>query len=379
MDARYVIASMSHEIRAPINNIVGFAELALEQAASSQMQSYLEKILENSNEILITINDVLDIAKIESGQMQLESAAFDISEVFAQCKSDILPKARAKKVRVDFHTEPSFDGRLLVGDPARLNQVLYNVVGSAVNFTGSGAVRVSSAITYAAEDTQTIHFQISDNGTGMTREQIDRIYEPFANADFTAAFRYSKTGLRMSIAKSLVELMGGKLSIDSVPSEGTTVRFELTFATGEGGEKHHVDVPREEQEEIEQPHFNGHVLLCEDNEMSQMIIQEHLERIGLEVDVADNGLEGVGRVRERVLGGMKPYDLILMDTHMPVMDGLEAARKITELATATPIVAMRTNSVSDYRELYKRMGMENCLVKPFASQELWRCLLGIFG
>ena len=379
MDKNVLLASMSHEIRTPMNNIIGFAELATEQSMPAEIRSYLDKILENSHEILEIINDISDINIIDTGKIELEDIPFDIADIIEQCHSEIMPKASVKNNNVDFFIEPSPDGRLLMGDPKRIHQIIYNVILNAVKFTESGNIKVSSAITNTSERNQTIYFQVTDNGIGMTKEQISQICDPFDQEDTSMARKYGGMGLGMTVVKKLLEIMDSRILIESTQGEGTKVSFELNFeiaAENDSTAKFNADSQQEVT--IARPRFKGNVLVCEDNEMNQMVINEHLERVGLDVEIVENGQLGVNKVRERVLSGNKPYDLIMMDIHMPVMDGLEATKKINDFATATPIIAMTANVMSDDRELYKRLGMLDCVDKPFTSQELWRCLLKYF-
>ena len=365
------IANMSHEIRTPMNSIIGFSELGLDDKISSKTREYLEKIKENSEWLLRILNDILDIAKIESGKLELESIPFDLHEIFAYCQTAIMPKALEKGLSVHFYAEPSI-GRRLLGDPTRLRQVLVNLLSNAVKFTNVGTVKISSDIKETSNDSVTMHFEVRDSGIGMTQEQIEKIYEPFMQADASTTRRYGGTGLGIPITKSILELMGGTLFAESVPGIGSKFSFDITFDT--------IDVPTEKSiekpaaDELKKPIFRGEVLICEDSAMNQQVICEHLTRVGLQSVIANDGKEGVDKVNERIKNGEKPFDLIFMDINMPVMDGLESATIIAGLKTGTPIVAMTANIMASDKELYKRSGLPDCLSKPFTSQELWQCL-----
>ena len=367
------LANMSHEIRTPMNSIMGFTELAMDGETSPKTRDYLGKIKMNTEWLLQIINDILDISKIESGKMELEKIPFDLHELFAGCRTIIMPKANEKGIVLHFFAEPSV-GKKPLGDPTRLRQVFINILSNSVKFTNSGMIKFLAEIVDASEKTITMHFEIIDSGIGMTKEQIDRIFDPFTQAETGTTRKYGGTGLGLSITKNIIEMMGGKLLVESAPGLGSKFSFNLVFDT--------IDIPDEELyskkselNEIEKPVFEGEVLLCEDNVMNQQVICEHLSRVGLKTVVADNGKKGVDLVRERKEKGEKQFDLILMDMHMPVMDGLEAAEKIFELNTGVHIVAMTANIMSENRDAYKKTGMHDCVGKPFTSQELWRCLL----
>ncbi|MDR0444497.1 MAG: response regulator [Treponema sp.] len=364
------LANMSHEIRTPMNSVIGFSELALDGAIDPKTKEYLNKILENSEWLLQIINDILDLSKIESGKMELENIPFDVHELFAACRTLIMPKAEEKGIMLRTHTEPSINKRLL-GDPTRLRQVIINLLSNAVKFTNTGEIKMSVASKGLTDGKITIHFEIEDSGIGMTDGQIVKIFEPFTQAESGTTRKYGGTGLGLAITKNIINLMGGSLCVKSAPGLGSNFSFNLTFKA--------IDAPELNQpikaKLIEKPVFKGEVLLCEDNKMNQQVICEHLARVGLKTVVTENGKEGVEAVKHHLLGGKKRFDLIFMDIHMPVMDGLEAASEIIKLDTGTPIIAMTANIMSDDREQYTANGMADCVGKPFTSQDLWKCLL----
>jgi signal transduction histidine kinase len=370
------LANMSHDIRTPMNSIVGFSELALDSEPSPRTRDYLGKIQTNAEWLLQIINDILDISKVESGKMELESIPFDMHELFSNCRTLIMPKAVEKGITLYFYVEPSI-GKRPLGDPTRLRQVLVNLLSNAVEFTNTGMVKLHAVLKEKREKSITMYFEIKDSGIGMYPEQINRIFDPFTQAETGTTRKYGGTGLGLAITKNIVELMGGKLSVESTPGVGSKFSFELTFDT--------INVSDEELlakkivlNELERPTFEDEILLCEDNAMNQQVICEHLTRVGLKTVVAENGKIGYDLVRRRMDKGQKMFDLVFMDMHMPVMDGLEASSKIMELGTKVPVVAMTANIMANDREIYKRSGMNDCVGKPFTSQELWRCLLKYF-
>jgi len=365
------LANMSHEIRTPMNSIVGFSELALSDTVSLKTKDYLKKILENTEWLLHIINDILDISKIEAGQMTLEKIPFDLHDIFERCQTVIATKTSEKGISLYCYAEPSV-GRKLMGDPTRLRQVLINLLSNAVKFTNVGTVKLYSSIKHSTDTNTTIYFEVKDSGIGITREQIEKIFEPFVQADNSVTRRYGGTGLGLTITKNIIELMGGKLNVESIPKVGSKFSFEITFDTIEA----RADIPTKEIiiNTSEKPNFTGEVLVCEDNRMNQMVIFEHLERVGIKPIIADNGKIGFDMVFDRMQKGAKLFDLIFMDIQMPVMDGLETASKIVQLNTGIPIVAMTANVMSNDIEIYKTHGMPDCIGKPFTTHELWRCL-----
>jgi len=370
------LANMSHEIRTPMNSIVGFSELALDGNIKHDTREYLTNILANSEDLLQIINDILDISKIESGKMELERVPFDPHDLFASCRTIIMPKAIEKGLRMHFYAEPT-EGKVPLGDPTRLRQVLLNLLSNALKFTETGMIRLQASVVNMTDNTITVYIEVKDTGIGMTDDQIERIFDPFVQAESGTTRKYGGTGLGLTITKKILDEMGGELLIESSPGGGSKFSFRLTFDA--------IDEPENDlfsnqfvHSELRRPTFQGEILLCEDNGMNQQVICEHLARVGINTVVAENGEIGVNLVRSRQRKGEKQFDLIFMDMHMPVMDGLEASSILTEMNTGIPIVAMTANIMSSDRELYELYGMSGYVGKPFTSQELWSCLMKYF-
>ena len=378
------LANMSHEIRTPMNSIVGFSELALSDNIPVNTRNYISHIQESAQDLLQIINDILDISKIESGKMEIEYIPFNLNEVLTRCRTTIMPKAIEKGITLSFYAEPSL-GKLLVGDPTRLRQILINFLSNAVKFTNHGMVKLAATVTRVFDDKVEMRFEIKDTGIGMSQEQINQIYEPFVQADSSTTRKFGGTGLGLAIARSMIMIMGGEMQVESKAMTGSKFSFALTLGTQEMPNSG-ANVIKTVTVELEKPVFDGEVLVCEDNIMNQQVIHEHLSRVGLRTVMASNGQEAIDIILARLEKnnkpsdliyekGGKPFDLIFMDIHMPVMDGLEAASKIAVLGLETPIVAMTANIMISDREQYRTIGMHDCVGKPFTSQELWRCLL----
>jgi len=372
------LANMSHEIRTAMSSIMGFSELAMDTSDHSETRDYLHKIQMNTEWLLQIINDILDISKIESGKMELENIPFDVCELFTDCRTLILPKAVEKDIMLYFYADPSV-GSMLLGDPTRLRQVLMNLLSNAVRFTNTGIVKFLAKIKKRNENSVNIHFTVRDSGVGMTKAQVSKIFAPFTQGDPSAIRKYGGTGLGLAITKNIIELMGGTLVVESTPGVGSKFSFELAFDTVEPSGDEMV-TEKIMFDEFEKPVFEGEVLLCEDNSMNQQVICENLARVGLKTSVAENGRIGLEMVQRRMKaqdepGAQKQFDLIFMDIHMPEMDGLEAAAKISELQAGIPIIASTANILYNDKKIYRASGMNDCLNKPFTSQELWRCLL----
>ena len=367
------LANMSHEIRTPMSGIIGFAELAIADDIADKTREYLNMILDNSEHLLHLINDILDLSKIEAKKTSLAKSPFNLQDVFLHCYSVMRQSAEEKGLSLTCHADVIVQKELL-GDPFRLGQVLKNLLSNAIKFTNVGEVKLSAKLISENEHEASIYFEIQDSGIGMTREQITKVFEPFVQADDSIEREYGGTGLGLAISKDILDLMGGTLEVKSTPGIGSVFSFELTFELVEASENgFHTQM--QEYSRLEKPNFDGEILVCEDNLMNRKVIKDNLERLGIETVIARNGEEGVDFVIERIQKKKKPFDLIFMDIHMPVMNGLVAAQKITEMETGTPIVALTANIMQEDLESYKLSGIYDYLGKPFKTKDLWRCLL----
>jgi len=372
------LANMSHEIRTPMNSIIGFTELAQNYDSHQKVREYLENISQNAEWLLRIINDILDITKVESGKIDLEHISFDLHDVLSSCNMTIKTRAEKKGLAVYCFAEPEIN-RLLLGDPIRLRQSIINLLDNAVKFTNKGTIKLLAALdnhgSISSEDKKVvINFEVEDTGIGMTAEQMEKIMEPFVQADESVTRKYGGTGLGLPIAKSIIELMGGTLTANSTLGTGSKFCFKLPFDLVED-ETLNAIIQENASSSRGKPKFTGEILICEDNIMNQQVIYEHLGRAGIVPVIACNGREGVDIISKRLKEGKNPFDLIFMDINMPEMGGLEAASKITDLGVETPIIALTANIMSNDVKYYLENGMSDCLGKPFTSHELYECLL----
>ena len=366
------LANMSHEIRTPMNSIIGFSELAQADKIPIKTRNYLSSIHESAEWLLSIINDILDISKIESGTIKLEKIPFDLHDIFERCQAAILPKADEKEIKLYCYAEPNI-GKKLLGDPVRLRQVLTNLLSNAVKFTNVGIVKLLATVVESDDNRISINFEVKDSGIGMSPAQAASIFDPFVQADESTSRKYGGTGLGLAISRSVVELMGGNVELDSAIGVGSRFHFTLTFETINDTTEAIEEAKVENDMEV--PKFSGEVLIFEDNKLNQLVICDHLERVGLKTVVANNGKEGVEIIEKRFYDDEKPFDLIFMDINMPVMDGLDAAAKVMWMGVKTPIIALTANVMANDVEMYKSNGMMDYIGKPFTTQELWKCLM----
>ena len=338
------LASMSHEIRTPLNAIMGMAELAQSERDGIHPKMALRTISDEAESLMSIINDILDFSKIEAGQLKLESAPFDLRVVFNQVRDTLAMMARNKGVLYVSRVDPDIPPALL-GDSARLRQVLLNLGGNAIKFTPVGEVRVSAELAEAREDAVVVRFEVRDTGIGIPEQKHSLIFESFTQVDGSTTREYGGTGLGLAICKRFVELMGGAISLESAPGQGSTFSFILELSKVTSSD---IALLREPVGElfatpaVVSPGFSsGRILLVEDYPTNRQVALQHLRGAGYVVDIAENGLEAVRAVQKQ------QYDLILMDVQMPVMDGWEATREIRKLESGVHGSRFNGSTVED--------------------------------
>jgi len=271
---------------------------------------------------------------------------------------------------ISFDFRNNLPSKRLIGDPTRLRQICLNILANAIKFTEMGYVICSVTIVGTSKEYCSLNFEFKDSGIGMSKEQMEKIFKPFVQADASISRKHGGTGLGLALTKELVKQMGGDLQVESAVGIGSKFWFTLRFKT----ELSAVEPTR--NDDIEgSPQFKGEILVVEDNEMNQGVICEHLKRAGVKTIIAENGVEAVEAVKKRIENNGSKFDLIFMDIYMPEMNGFEASKIISDMNIGTPIVAMTANMITKAdEEAYKESGIEYSVNKPFTKQELWRTL-----
>ncbi|MFN0255585.1 ATP-binding protein [Pedobacter ureilyticus] len=361
------LSTMSHEIRTPLNAIIGFTDLLLVGETLPHQVESLNILKFSANNLMDLINDVLDYHKIQSGKLGLEVVAINIRELLEHTLGYFRKQLEHSKVAMNVNIALQVP-QWINADRTRLAQVLTNLMTNAVKFTQEGAITVSLE-TKIEGGTDFLVFSVKDTGIGIAKEKLNVIFESFTQGSRDTTRKYGGTGLGLAISKKLIELQGGSISVESKRGVGSTFTFRIPYSIPENHP--HTTAVAEDNS------LSGkHVLLVEDNEVNVMLVSRLLKRWGLTFDVAENGQIAVDQITAR------PYDLVLMDLHMPVMDGYKATKKIRELQKnqkRTPIVALTASAVTVVREDMLEQGFDELVYKPYPPKELFAKLKALLS
>ncbi len=361
------MANMSHEIRTPMNAIVGMTRLLLGKEPRLDQLRYLQAIRMSADNLLVIINDILDLSKIEAGKIIIEQTDFALREVMQSMRDMLLLKAEEKKIEFLLQIAEDVPYKL-IGDPTRLNQILINLAGNAVKFTENGFVCVKATVTKREEKKLWVQFDIMDTGIGIAADYVDKIFDSFTQAGSDVARKFGGTGLGLTISKQLVGLMEGEISVKSVLGQGTT--FTIILPLEESAIQTSTPSQNVLDSGVMQQLSHVKILLVEDNEFNRMVAEDTLKEIlpDSTIDIAVNGKEAVARVAEG------HYDIVLMDIQMPLMDGVAATKAIRDTLPSpskdTKIIAMTANVFQEDVQAYFAAGMNAYVSKPFQTDEL---------
>ena len=363
------LTNMSHEIRTPMNVILGMIKQVSKTNLSQHQNFYIDSINTAAEHLLVVINDILDISKIEEGKLEIEQIGFNPAELIQKISSVLISKAEQKGIEIKYTIDKNLSP-ILLGDPYRINQILFNLIGNSIKFTESGTIEISCKVEKNLEENQSLCFSVKDTGIGMNKEFLNNVFDKFTQAETSNTRKYGGTGLGLTITKSLVNLMNGEIFIDSQINNGTIVSINITLP--KGSEK---DIPISNKVIAEVNVLKDkNILLVDDNELNRLLAKEVIQSYGAVITEAVNGEDAIDKFKA------SQFDIILMDISMPKMNGYEATEKIrNEFQSKIPIVALTANAIKGENKKCFQVGMNDYISKPFEETDLIRVIAKWLG
>jgi signal transduction histidine kinase len=355
------LSTVSHELRTPLNAINGITHLLIAENPNENQVQYLKSLKFSGDYLLSFINDILEINRIESDKIEVEKIPFNLKDLLQNIQDSLKEIAQENNNSFVLEIDDNLP-EILISDPTKLSQIFMNLINNSLKFTKNGFVKVSAKIDEVKEKEVVIAFKVSDNGIGIPDDKQESIFESFSQGSIEINRKFGGTGLGLTIVKKLIELLGGKIYLNSKVGLGTTFSFALPI---EIGEKIEIKEAQYDLSSIS----NKNILLVEDNKINQMITKKMLENKGMKCVIVDNGEESIKMMKEQ-----NSFDLILMDVHLPGINGNIATEEIRKFNNTIPIVALTAISLNENREMLLSYGMNDVITKPFEPENLYKTI-----
>nr|WP_199001065.1 ATP-binding protein [Flavobacterium sp. ASV13] len=361
------LSTVSHELRTPLNAINGITHLLLEDNPKKTQLKYLESLKFSGNYLTTFINEILEINKIDSTKVEVENISFNLKELLFNIQSSLKELATANKNYFNLEIDEAIPNNL-IGDPTKISQIILNLINNALKFTQNGNVNVIAKLYAEEEDTATIYFEIVDTGIGIPEDKLQTVFESFSQGSIEVNRKYGGTGLGLTIVKKLIELLGGEIKLKSEVGKGSTFTFKLNFKIN----KEPLEVAEETKPYNDKQLKHKSILLIEDNKINQMITRKMLENKAISCEIIDNGEDAVELLK------VKRFDMVLMDVHLPGINGTTATKLIREFDKTTPIIALTAISLDENRDMLLSFGMNDVITKPFVPDEFYSIIAKFF-
>ena len=361
------LSTVSHELRTPLNAINGITHLLLEDNPKKTQLKYLESLKFSGNYLTTFINEILEINKIDSTKVEIENISFNLKELLFNIQSSLKELATANKNYFNLEIDDAIPDNL-IGDPTKISQIILNLINNALKFTQNGNVNVIAKLYTKEEDSATVYFEIVDTGIGIPEDKLQTVFESFSQGSIEVNRKYGGTGLGLTIVKKLIELLGGEIKLKSEVGKGSTFTFKLKFKIN----NEPLEVVEEAKPYNDKQLKHKSILLIEDNKINQMITRKMLENKAITCEIIDNGEDAVELLK------VKRFDMILMDVHLPGINGTTATKLIREFDKTTPIIALTAISLDENRDMLLSFGMNDVITKPFVPDEFYSIIAKFF-
>ena len=354
------LSTVSHELRTPLNAINGITHLLLQENPKKSQMDYLSSLKFSGDYLTKFINEILEINKIESHKVQIKHSSFNLKKLLKNIQNSLKELALVNDNRFIFEIDPAIPD-YLIGDSTKLSQIILNLINNALKFTKNGVVTVIAKLDTRTDKKATIYFEITDTGIGITEDQLHSVFDSFSQGSIEVNRKYGGTGLGLTIVKKLTKILGGQIKLKSTVGKGSTFSFHLLFEISTQPSRIEIKPKADDQAKL----LNKKILLVEDNKINQMISKKMLERKGITCITIDCGEEAIEAARNN------KFDLILMDVHLPGMNGTVATQEIRLFDTVTPIIALTAISLDENRDMLLSFGMNDVITKPFIPEEFY--------